>query len=183
MTEFFDGTRRRFLQLGLTAAACVAASPVLAMTPRLKGVRELAFHNLHTDERLRTVYWQDGVYSRSALAKINHILRDYRSGESHAMRPELMDLLYALQGRLDNRTTIEIVSGYRAPHTNAVMASHSSGVARRSYHTQGMAVDIRLPGTSLPELHKTALEMQQGGVGYYPDSDFVHVDVGPVRRW
>ncbi len=183
MNESFDGARRRFLQLGLTVMACSVATPAMAMMPRIKGVKELAFHNLHTDERLHVAYWKDGTYSRPALSRVNQILRDYRSGEVCAMHPNLMDLLHDLQARLGNTNSFEIISGYRSPRTNAMMASYSDGVAKHSYHTKGMAVDIRLPGTPLAKIHNVALAMRRGGVGYYPDSQFVHVDVGPVRRW
>jgi uncharacterized protein YcbK (DUF882 family) len=182
-SPLFDGTRRRFLQIGLAAVACSVATPAFAIMPRLKGTRELAFHNLHTDERLRIMYWKDGNYSRPAFDKINHILRDHRSGDVHPMHPRLMDLLSELQGRLKNHGVIEVISGYRSPQTNAMMASYSDGVAQHSYHTKGMAIDIRLPGTSLRKIQMAALLMHRGGVGYYPTSDFVHVDVGPIRRW
>jgi len=183
MTEHFDGTRRRFLQIGLTALACTAATPALAAMPRATGVKAIALHNLHTDERLSLAYWKNGVYSRPALARINHILRDHRSGEIYPMNLKLIDLLYDLQSRIEHRGAVEIISGYRAPRTNRIMASASNGVARHSYHTKGMALDIRLSGASLAKLRNTALDMRRGGVGYYPDSEFVHVDVGPVRKW
>ena len=183
MTALLDGSRRKFLQLGLTALACSMAHPALAAMPRAQGSKSLAFHNLHTDERLRVTYWKDGTYSRPALAKVNHILRDYRSGDVHPMNLRLMDLLHDLQTKLKNDSTVEIISGYRSPQTNAMLASMSDGVAHNSYHMRGMAIDIRLPGTTLPHLHKVALGLHRGGVGYYPDSGFVHVDVGPVRRW
>ncbi len=183
MTRIFDGTRRGFLQLGVTALTCMAARPALAALPRVKGVKALAFHNLHTDERLRVTYWQDGKYSPAAHERINHILRDHYSGGVRNMDIRLMDLLYDLQRRLGNDSPLEIISGYRSPRTNLRLASSTSGVASRSYHTRGMAIDIRLPGTPLPRLHTAALAMRRGGVGYYPNSQFVHVDVGPLRKW
>jgi len=183
MTDLIDINRRKFVQLGLAAIACSVANPVLAAMPRVKGVRTLAFYNLHTDERLRVNYWKDGVYSRPALARINQILRDYRSGDVHEIHPRLIDLIYDLQNKVNNHNVIEIISGYRSPRTNARMASYSGGIARQSYHIKGMAIDLRISGTSLSKLHKTALGMRRGGVGYYPSSEFVHVDVGPVRRW
>ncbi|HUY67892.1 MAG TPA: DUF882 domain-containing protein [Alphaproteobacteria bacterium] len=185
MTKSFHGTRRRFLQLGLSALACGIATPALAMPWRMPqaGIRALSFYNLHTDERLHVDYWRDGGYSRAAMAKIDHVLRDHYSGEVYPMHPRLMDLLHALQTRLGNDGAIEVISGYRSPHTNAMLRRETTGVARNSYHCKGMAIDIRLPGTSLSHLHRTALAMRRGGVGYYPTSDFVHVDVGPVRRW
>jgi len=163
--------------------AATAAFPAMAAMPRLEGVRRLAFHNLHTDEKLHGAYWKNGSYDRAAWAKIDHILRDHYSGETHPINPRLMDLLFDLQGRLNNESRIEVISCYRSPKTNLVLASLSDGVAKRSYHTKGMAIDIRLPGSSLAKIHETALAMKRGGVGYYPASDFVHVDVGPLRKW
>lgn len=182
MTELFDHSRRRLMGLGLTALVCSVSFPALAL-PHVKGVRSLAFHNLHTDERLRVDYWRNGAYDRGAYNRINHILRDHYSGDVHPMDIRLMDLLHDLQGRLGNHGTIEVISGYRSPATNMRLAQMTDGVARRSYHTQGMAIDIRMPGTGLAKIHRTALAMRRGGVGYYPDSRFVHVDVGPLRSW
>jgi uncharacterized protein YcbK (DUF882 family) len=176
-------TRRSFIKTGLVALASVAAQPALAIVPRITHARSLAFHNLHTDERLRVTYWKDGKYDRAAWAKINHTLRDHYSGDEHPMDLRLMDLLFDLQTKLHNDNPVEIISAYRSPKTNMHLASLSDGVAKQSYHTKGMAIDIRMNGTSLSKIHKTALAMKRGGVGYYPDSEFVHMDVGPLRRW
>lgn len=181
--SLFDKTRRRFIQLGLSTLACTVAMPALASFPRIKGDKSLAFHNLHTDERLSIVYWQNGEYVPNAHARINHILRDHYSGDVYPIDMHLIDLLYDLQTRLHNDRPIEVISGYRSPRTNLELASISTGVAKNSYHTKGMAIDIRMSGVPLPVLHNTALEMRRGGVGYYPDSQFVHVDVGPRRFW
>jgi uncharacterized protein YcbK (DUF882 family) len=179
-------TRRRFLKNGFTAVAGVAgvmATPALAAMPRPLGSRVLSFHNLHTDERLRVAYWKEGAYDRAAWGRLNHFLRDHYSGDEHPIHVRLFDLLYDLQTRLHNDGTIEVVSAYRSPRSNLMLASLSDGVAKRSYHTKGMAIDIRMPGSSLSHIHNVALAMRRGGVGYYPDSQFVHVDVGPLRRW
>lgn len=183
MKPFFDRTRRQFLQIGLVTAACGIATPALSAIPHMKNLRSLAFHNLHTDEKLRVTYFENGVYSRSGLSKINHVMRDHYSGDVCDMHVRLMDLLYDLQNRVHNDRPIEIISAYRSPKTNLRLASASDGVAKNSYHTKGMAIDIRMDGTSLMKIHNTALAMRRGGVGYYPDSEFVHVDVGPLRRW
>lgn len=151
--------------------------------PRAKGIKALAFRNLHTDEKLRVAYWKDGVYSRPALAKINYILRDFRSCVVRPMDVRLIDLLTDLQRKLGSSGEIEIISGYRSPQTNARLASASSGVANQSYHMKAMAIDLHLPDVPLKRVRDAALVMQRGGVGYYPESGFVHVDVGPVRRW
>lgn len=168
--------------MGLSGVACSVATPALAM-PRFHDMRELAFHNLHTDERLRVTYWKEGRYSRPALEKINRVLRDHYSGDVFPMSARLMDTLYDLQKRLHQDGPIEVISAYRSPQTNMMLASLSDGVAKHSYHTRGMAIDIRMQGAPLPKVYKTALNMRRGGVGYYPDSEFVHVDVGPMRRW
>jgi uncharacterized protein YcbK (DUF882 family) len=183
MIKFFDGTRRRFLQMGLATLALTAANPALAAIPRFKGKRELSFYNLHTDERLHVKFWENGRYNRAAWAKINHIMRDHYSGDVCTIDLRLLDLLYDLQAQLHNHDAIEIVSGYRSPATNLMLASMTDGVAKNSFHMRGMAIDLRMPTTPLPRIHNVALAMHRGGVGYYPDSQFVHIDVGPVRRW
>jgi len=184
MTDCIDGARRRVLQLGLTAIAFSAVSkPALAAIPRPKGEKALSFLNLHTGERLRVAYWRDGLYVKPAFERINHILRDHRTGEVYPINAGLMDLLYDLQKSLRHHSTIEIISGYRSPRTNAMLASASDGVAKRSLHTEGKAIDIRITGVSLRQVHTAALFLRRGGVGFYPSSGFVHVDIGRVRSW
>ena len=145
--------------------------------------RNLSFENLHTGEQLKLDYWVQGDYLPDALASINHLLRDFRTGDVHNIEPKLLDLLVMIRQRLETTSTLAVISGYRSPKTNAMLHEASAGVASQSLHMQGMAIDIRIPGRPLAAVHKTALEMQAGGVGYYPKSDFVHVDVGRVRRW
>lgn len=185
MSQEIDLSKRRFVQLGLTATALVAVQPSLALATPSFGpkMKELAFYNLHTDEKLRVTYWKNGKFDPASMAKINHILRDFRTGDVYPMAPNLIDLLHAMQTRLETDSVIEIISGYRSPKSNAMLVNNSDGVARRSYHMQGVATDIRMRGVSLRRLQTTALFMKRGGVGFYPKSDFVHVDVGPVRRW
>jgi uncharacterized protein YcbK (DUF882 family) len=146
-------------------------------------IRSLSFDNLHTGERLKLDYWVQGHYVPDALASINHLLRDFRTGDVRAIEPQLLDLLVMVRQRLETTAALAVISGYRSPKTNATLHEASSAVASQSLHMQGMAIDIRIPGRPLAAVHKTALEMQAGGVGYYPKSDFVHVDVGRVRRW
>lgn len=183
--------RRELLKLGaLTALACMTARPALAavLAPRPpRGPRErersVRLHNLHTGERLRTVYWADGSYLPDALADVDYILRDFRANKVHPIEPRLLDLLHALHHSLDTREPFGVISGYRTPETNAMLAAHSRGVARHSMHIVGKAVDIRIPGRSTRAVRDAALALHAGGVGYYPASRFVHVDVGRVRRW
>ena len=191
MTKRFNKARRDFMGFGLTALACGVSSPALARWGRPSSVllsskaatRALSFPNLHTDEKLQVAYWKDGGYDRNAWDKINHILRDHYSGDTHVMDLRLMDLLHDVQTNLKNDRTIEVISGYRSPATNRMLTEASGGVAKNSFHMRGMAIDVRIDGTPLPHLHETALAMRRGGVGYYPKSEFVHMDVGPVRRW
>jgi uncharacterized protein YcbK (DUF882 family) len=170
----------------LSAVVCGLATPALAKmscAAVVNSPRLLSLHNLHTNEKIRTVYWKDGSYDRAGWAEINHILRDHYSGDAHIIDLRLLDLLHEVQSILDNHGPIEIISGYRSPATNRRLSEASGGVAKNSFHMRGMAVDIRMASVPLPRLHQTALEMQRGGVGYYPKSEFVHIDVGPVRQW
>lgn len=171
--------RRRFLSWGVGAALTLAAAPVLARS----GERSLAFYNLHTGESLRTTYWQDGRYLPQELSAVNHILRDHYSNEERPMATALLDLLSDLQQRLALTQPFEVVSGYRSPATNAMLREHSSGVAKHSLHMVGEAIDVRLPHNQLEQLRRVADRLHDGGVGYYPHSRFVHLDVGRVRRW
>lgn len=172
--------RRTFL----TGAAALAASALPAFADNMPA-RTLAFNNIHTGEHLTVDYWVEGRYQPDALQSINHLLRDFRTGDIHAIDPQLMDLLAGLRLHLDTTQPFEVISGYRSPATNASLrAEHEhSGVASKSLHMQGMAIDIRVPGRPLTALRNVALAQRAGGVGYYPESDFVHVDVGRVRTW
>ena len=146
-------------------------------------VRRLKIFNLHTGERLDAVYWERGRYIEGALRDINYILRDFRANEIKAIDPELLDLLCRLHRNLITEEPFHLISGYRSAATNAMLAARSEGVAHRSLHIDGKAADIRVPGRSLSLVRRVALAMRGGGVGYYPSSDFVHVDVGRVRWW
>lgn len=171
-------------QLLASAVAFVAAPFAAARADIVENtVRSLSFRNLHTGENLTVEYWSDGAYEPDALAAINYVLRDYRNGEVHVIEPKLLDLLVALRRNLETAEPFEVISGYRSPATNAMLHAEHSGVAAKSLHMQGMAIDIRVPGRGLDSLHDTALAMRAGGVGYYPRDNFVHVDVGRVRRW
>jgi uncharacterized protein YcbK (DUF882 family) len=170
--------RRRFLA---GSASLILPAPALATI----GSRSLAFDNIHTGERLKVDYWRNGQYLPDALSEVNHVLRDFRTGEVHPIASDLLDLLVALRARLESSEPVSVISGYRSPLTNAMLRGEHghSGVATKSLHMQGMAIDIRIAGRSLAALHNAALTLRGGGVGYYPASDFVHVDVGRVRTW
>ena len=173
-------SRRRVLRTMALGGAAVLASPVFAMS---MPVRELGFLNLHTGERLRVPYWESGSYLREALAQIDHLLRDHRANAVHAIDTGLLDLLVRLQSVVGGRREFEVISGYRAPATNAMLHARSSGVASGSLHLQGKAIDIRLPGVDLGRLHLAAVALKSGGVGLYRASNFIHVDTGRVRYW
>ncbi len=175
--------RRGLFKHALAFAAF--AVPIAGVTSALADTapRRLAVHNLHTGESLDAVYWERGAYVPDALSAVDHVLRDFRTGDVHRIDPRLLDTLAKLGARVEARQPFSVISGYRSPRTNSVLHRESGGVATHSLHMKGMAIDIRLAGLELSKLHEAALGMRAGGVGYYPGSDFVHVDVGPVRRW
>jgi uncharacterized protein YcbK (DUF882 family) len=149
----------------------------------VSGERKLSFHNLHTGENLATTYWADGRYIPSAAAEIDFILRDFRTGDVQSIDLRLLDLLHDLRRRMESDESFHVISGFRSPKTNNMLTRQSNGVAKKSLHMRGMAADVRLPGRSLADLQQAALSLELGGVGYYPKSNFIHVDVGRVRFW
>lgn len=173
---------RRAAPLGLGAAGS-AAFLGMRTAHGAPSVRSIAMTNLHTGERLSADYWIEGRYENDALAEINTILRDHRTGEVAEMRPELIDLLWKLHHATGTGRNFHIISGYRSPKTNAMLAADSNGVAKKSFHMRGMAIDCALPDVPLKTLHRATKTAKAGGVGAYPKSGFVHVDVGPVRYW
>src|SRR6185295_9737761 len=184
--------RRAFLGLGAVAAAgALVPSRVQAATiapsPAAKAPeRVLSFFNTHTGERLKTTYCTGGSYQPDALRDLNYILRDFRANEIKPIDPRLFDLLTELGGTLETDQPFHIISGYRSPHTNAMLRERGgavTGVASHSLHMVGQAIDIRVPGVQLPNLRNAARSLKIGGVGFYPDLNFVHVDVGRVRYW
>jgi uncharacterized protein YcbK (DUF882 family) len=186
--------RRGFLAYGAVAAAAAlaplranAAGPAAAATARVKApIRTLSFFHTHTGERLKTTYCCDGRYDPDALNAINVLLRDFRVNKVKAIDPRLLDLLNELSGTLETDQPFHIISGYRAPETNQMLRSRGgahTGVASQSLHMVGKAIDIRLPGVKLDNLRGAARSLKLGGVGYYPSSNFVHVDTGRVRFW
>jgi uncharacterized protein YcbK (DUF882 family) len=137
---------------------------------------------MHTGERLEIAYFAQGAYVPEALARLEWLLRDFRSGDVHRIDARLYDILYALCASCGGGE-FEIISGYRSPQTNARLRAHSRGVAAHSLHIEGRAIDVRLAGRPTERLCAAALALARGGVGYYPKSDFVHVDTGRVRSW
>lgn len=179
-----DARRRQFLKLGVLASVAGLA-PLAAEAKSATGTieRRLSFYNTHTGEQLSTLYRVRDDYIPEALSEINHILRDHRNNEICSMDERLLDLLYNIQTTLDTREPLHVISGFRSQESNAMLAKLGHGVAKRSLHLQGEAIDIRVPGRDLARVRKVALALQGGGVGYYPRSNFVHVDVGRVRYW
>lgn len=163
------------------------AAPVLALPkPGLADAvssRALRFSHTHTGEQLSVEYFRSGRYSPDALSAINWLLRDFRTGDVHVIDAQLLDLLHRLATMTDTARPFQVISGYRSPATNEMLRHHSEGVAAGSLHMQGLAIDIRLADVPLIELKAAALAAHGGGVGYYPASDFVHVDTGRVRSW
>lgn len=174
--------RRVFLRVSLTAVPALLLGPA-RIARAAPSRRVLSLRNLHTGEFLHRVYWEAGRFMPDALRAIDWVLRDHRTNEVHEIDRGLLQLLSVLRSRLDTAEPFEIISGYRSPASNALLRATTTGVAANSLHPRGMAVDIRVPGRPLPKLRAAALALRRGGVGYYPESGFVHVDVGRVRAW
>ena len=174
-------SRRGFL--GAAAAAGAGLLLPKGAFARPMAPRVLRFDHLHTGEKLAIEYWKGGTYESGSLNAINHLMRDFRTGDVHPIDPPLLDLLHDLADTTGTQRPFEIISAYRSASTNAQLHAHSGGVANNSLHLKGMAIDIRLADIPLKQLRRAALESRGGGVGYYPDSNFLHVDTGRVRTW
>lgn len=178
-------SRRDLIRLGiLTAVSCAVPFKAFASVKDILSTdRLLSFHNLHYNEDLDVVYWKDGKYVPEALTQINHMFRDHYTGQIKPIDTNLIDLLFDIKITLDSNKPFHIISGYRTRKTNLSISRRIKGVARNSFHIKGKAVDVRLPGNRLKDLRHTAYELKAGGVGYYPKSNFVHLDVGRPRYW
>jgi uncharacterized protein YcbK (DUF882 family) len=177
MTYSRNQGRRNFLRMG--AALCVAAAmPAWGAT-----ARRLAFEHTHINEALDVTYWRDGAYDLQALAKVDRFLRDFRTDEIHPIEPALLDYLFDVQCTLQCDAPFAVISGYRSPATNHTLQQKSGGVATRSLHLEGRAIDVRLIGVKTKLLRSAAADLGRGGVGYYQASDFVHLDTGRFRQW
>jgi uncharacterized protein YcbK (DUF882 family) len=178
-------SRRGFLRSA--GALCLLPLAGVALPARASleasAGRRLSFAHTHTGEHLSLCYFENGSYLPESLTRVQHLFRDFRSGEAHRIDPGLLDILYELQRLTDREGSYEIISAYRSPATNASLRRRSAGVAEHSLHLQGQAIDVRLPGFSTSRLADLARGLQRGGVGYYASSDFVHVDTGRVRYW
>lgn len=198
-------SRRSFLRLGIFGAAFVALPHrVFAAIEKVPApeevdshdwqeeaaiilepgeVRKLHLYSTNTGETFNEVYWADGDYIPEALEEINYLLRDYRVNAIKEIDPNLLDLLFSINQKLESDSPYHIISGYRSPKTNAALRKRNRRVARNSLHIAGMAVDLRLPDRNIKHLCSAALELRCGGVGYYQKRGFVHLDVGDVRTW
>lgn len=183
MRRGLDRGRREFLGAAAMAVTTgIIAAPAIAM-PRVPSRRSLALHNVHTGESLDLVYWVEGLYNPGAMTRIDWLLRDFHNGTVRPIDRRLLDLLATMRHHLGDRVPFEVLPGYRSPETNAMLARTTEGVATNSLHLEGQAIDIRVPGWSVSALHRLALSLKGGGVGYYPQEDFIHIDVGRVRYW
>lgn len=174
--------RRQFLK---RFAAGIAVAPWIITAPRARAAvpRSLAFQHTHTGESLSLVYAVGDRYLPDALHAVNHLLRDHRANLAHPMDPALLDQLHHLATVTGTAQPFQVICGYRSEATNEMLRARSRGVAEHSLHPMGMAIDIRLADVPLPDLRDAALSLNAGGVGFYPGSNFVHVDTGRVRRW
>jgi len=145
--------------------------------------RQLSFYHTHTSESLTVTYFRDGGYVVSALTELNDFLGDFRTGDATNMDPAVFDILHEIQTESGSTGTYEIISAYRSPATNEMLRGNSNGVAKNSQHLLGKAIDVRLTDLETAELRDVALALERGGVGYYQESDFVHVDTGRIRQW
>jgi uncharacterized protein YcbK (DUF882 family) len=175
--------RRSFLKSSVVLASAVGMPALAKAAQPAPAERTLRMYNTHTGESLRSVFWAEGQFIPDALKDINKLLRDHRNDKIAEMDPKLIVLLNDVSDKFGDNQVLHIISGYRSPESNAKLAAASNGVARHSMHMDGKAIDIRLPGKNLAQLHKAAMSMKAGGVGYYPDSQFVHMDTGRVRYW
>lgn len=175
-------SRRRFLGAAGAAGACFAL-PGVAFAAREPSPARLAFEHLHTGETLSLRYPQDRQEVAEVLQRVSRVLRDHYSGDLHPIHPGLVDLLFAVQRQTGSHAPFQVISGYRSRRTNERLRAQGRGVGRRSMHLEGKAIDIRLADVPSTTLRDVAWKLQRGGVGFYPKSDFVHMDVGRVRRW
>jgi uncharacterized protein YcbK (DUF882 family) len=160
----------------------LAATPSLGKlacvkTPARFSLRKLALYNIHSGETFEGTYWRENTYDAKALERLTHVLRDRRNNKKHPMDPRLFDALYRLQATLGTKDPIQVICGYRSPETNAKLHKTKKGVAKNSLHVKGKAIDINLSHVPLKDLSEAARSLKVGGVGYYPKSNFVHIDI------
>jgi uncharacterized protein YcbK (DUF882 family) len=175
-------SRRQFLKIAGVLSLSTLFPNILLSSDKIYE-KSIALHSIHTGESLNTIFWAEGKYDLNAIYDINHILRDFRTNISTNMDIELIELLYNIKHVTNSSRFFEVISGYRHPSSNLLLHKTTSGVANKSLHMEGKAIDINMPGINLKDLHKIAMNIRAGGVGYYPDSNFIHVDTGRIRAW
>lgn len=175
--------RRHFLKNAavLGAGVCLPTMSRAALTRSDK--KSLSFYHTHTGESLSRVFWANGHYLPDALIEINKLLRDHRTNQVATIEPALLSLLERVGSLVGGGDTFHVISGYRSPETNQMLAARSNGIAKHSLHLDGKAIDIRIPGRDLTQVRNAASSLRGGGVGFYPGSQFVHIDTGRVRSW
>jgi uncharacterized protein YcbK (DUF882 family) len=175
--------RRKFVAVAVGAAASCSTFGRLALAATPRAAHTLSFFHIHTAEKLTVTYREHGQVLPDALAAINHYLRDFRTDQSHDIDVALLDSLADLHAAFDGRGNFEVISGYRSPRTNEALRHATSGVAEKSLHIHGRAIDVRLTSARTRDLRDAAVAQKRGGVGYYAESNFVHVDTGAFRTW
>ena len=182
MSEIDFKRRQLLIAGGLAAGACLLPGMAFSSPFKSTNPRQISLCNIHTKEDLETQYFDGQNYIKRELKRINHICRDFRRNEVANMDRRLFDAIASIQEGLGHKGQARIISGYRSPATNLALRK-TGGVAKKSYHMKGQAIDFNLEGVPLSKVRNAALELRLGGVGYYPKSGFVHIDTGPVRRW
>ena len=191
MTSFFSAVeqtmeRRGFLKAGLTlsvtaALSATCAKPALALPEG--GTYSVSFRNEHTDETFSGIYRVGNRYLPEAFERINYVLRDFRQNEIFPIDPRAIDIVAIVHKATGATEPYSLLSGYRTPKTNAMLRNEGGGVAKHSLHMAGQAIDVRMHNTSTQHIHELATKLHAGGVGYYPRSNFVHMDSGAFRTW
>lgn len=178
--------RRDVMKMGLgafVASVVPLVSARVAVAAGENGVRHISFRHAHTGETFSGVYRVGDKYLPEAFERLNYVMRDFRTNEIFPMDPHAVDIISSIQARTKSGKPMDVLSGYRSPTTNNMLRHETRGVAKNSFHMYGQAIDFRMPGYNTGKLRKLACGMKAGGVGYYPRSDFVHVDTGKIRTW
>lgn len=178
-----DFSRRDFIKLAGSGLVVTSCAPSVAFASYPDRPRALALKALNTGEALETCYFDGRDYVKNELSRIDTLCRDFRRNEVHPMDKYLFDQISLIQAELGVEAEVMVISGYRSPATNEALRGKSNGVAKKSYHMLGQAIDFRLDGVELKKVRDAAISLKSGGVGYYPRSDFIHIDTGPVRYW
>lgn len=176
-------TRRQLFKSAALLGGTAISPSLIAKAAEVKSDKTLNVYNIHTGENIKATIWDEGEYQMGEIERLDHLMRDHRSGEVKAIDRDMYELLFHLQKTFDPKQPINIISGYRCQATNSMLRNTTSGVAKKSMHVQGRAIDLTIPGVDHQRLLKAAIAMQAGGVGSYPRSGFIHIDNGRIRRW